>query len=539
MTLIKTFFFTILLGTLVLLSLANAAVNDAVKMQLSWVHQFQFAGYYAALEKGFYEEEGLEVTLLEGGPGISCNEHMLLHQAHYCNGLGSVLKRRIEGEAIVALASFIQHSPVVLITLKDAGLMTPRDLIGKRVETLVGGEPIAEIKAMFKHEGIALDQLDNQENSASIDTLIKGQVDAKYGFVTNEPYQLDSLGIDYHIISPRDYGIDFYGDALFTSESEIDKHPERVEKFLRASIKGWIYAMENKPEIILLILNKYSDDKTFDELMAEANAMENLMLKALIKIGHINEARWKITAETLLSKGLIDQGFSLDGFIYKAREKYDYSWLLKLLAFGLFVAVLVSLVLYWFNRAMSAEIKVRTEAQHFLSVTNQQIREQAYTDELSGMGNRRAFYEAADAEIKLACLDNTSLAALMIDIDHFKSINDQFGHAAGDLVIKQLATVILEIVRCNDVQGRIGGEEFAIITPNTPLEGAVDLADRLRLAVENIEVVSGQAVISVTVSIGVSEFKSGTDDLNAMLARADEALYEAKRLGRNQVVISQ
>ena len=533
----KALIFVVFLCLLCTSVQVNADPPHTVKMQLSWKHQFQFAGYYAALEKGFYKAEGLEVELLEGGPGVSCDEDVLLTQAQYCNGPGSLVKQRIDGEEIVVLASFIQHSPVVLITLEESGLSTPNDLIGKRVETQLGGVPIAEIKAMFQSESVSLDQLDNRENSAGLDALINGDVDAKYAFVTNEPQQLDSLGIRYNVIHPRSYGIDFYGDALFTSESETLNHPRRADKFLQATIKGWEYAIANKSEIARLIMRQYRTEASYDELLAEADAIERLMLPELVEIGHINKARWQATAKTLMSLGLVKKGFSLDGFIYDDPEQEDDAWLLKLLVTSLSIAVFLSLVLWTFNRMMSIEIKSRAEAQRQLKRVNKEILKQAYTDELSGMGNRRSFYEQAEAEISLAKLDNTQLAALMIDIDLFKSINDRFGHAAGDKVIQDLAAVILQIVRANDVQGRIGGEEFGIITTNTDLEGAKDLAERIRAAVESLDFAIDSSDMPITVSIGLTGLDPNIDDVNSLLARADRALYQAKHQGRNQVVV--
>ena len=210
-----------------------------------------------------------------------------------------------------------------------------------------------------------------------------------------------------------------------------------------------------------------------------------------------------------------------------------FPWFLMVL---LFIAILVSWLLWRENKVMSAELKMRTEAQKQLSLTNKRIRKQVYTDDLSGMGNRRAFYRQGEAEIKLAKLDKKPIAALMIDIDRFKKINDQFGHALGDKAIKKLAKVILEIIRDHDVQGRIGGEEFAILTPNTNLKGAEDLAQRIRLAVEAIELMSGKQPIKLTISIGIAAFDMGEDCLDSLMARADEGLYQAKYLGRNQVV---
>ena len=528
-------FSLILLGSI---PQGSAATDEVIKMQLSWKHQFQFAGFYTAVEKGFYKAQGLTVELLEGGPGIICNEETLTTRANYCNGTGSVLKQRVDGEAIVVLASIIQHSPAVLVTLKSSGLLTPKDLIGKRVETLLAGEPIPEIAAMFKREGVALDQLDNMENSLGIEALLNREVDAIYIFLTNETYLLDSLDVDYHVISPESYGIDFYGDALFTSEGELREYPERVEKFLQASIKGWEYAMANKHEIAQLILQKYKSTKSYAQLMAEANAIEKLMLPDLIKIGHINKAHWKATAETMKSMGIIKAAYSLDGFVYEPNDEVEYSWAHKFLIFFLCLAVLFSLVLCVFNRTMSAEIKARAEAQKQLSLANMFILKQVYTDELTGMGNRRSFYEKAEAEVSLAKLDGSPLALLFMDVDHFKRLNDKYGHDVGDQALKKLGEVILQIVRANDVQGRIGGEEFIVLTTKTDLEGATDLAERMRLAVEKIELVSGSSTIKFTISIGVSGFDASSDDIHSMLKRADKALYQAKDQGRNLVVIN-
>ena len=203
------------------------------------------------------------------------------------------------------------------------------------------------------------------------------------------------------------------------------------------------------------------------------------------------------------------------------------------------IVIVVILLLWRRNRVMSAELKMRKEAHTSLSLVHKQMRKQAYTDDLTGMGNRRAFYQQAEAEIKLVGLDKTPLALLLIDIDFFKRVNDRFGHVFGDHAIKKLSDVILKIVRSNDVQGRIGGEEFAILAPNTDLQGAEDLAERIRSATESMELLAGTQTVKLTVSIGVTAFDLAADNLNSVMERADKGLYQAKRFGRNQVVIRQ
>jgi len=508
---------------------------EHVSLQLSWKHQFQFAGYYAAVAKGFYREVGLDVRLLEGGQGSRCDEQVL-SQVEYCNASGSVVKLRLSGQPIVMLVSIIQHSPIVLITQKHSDLKTPHDLIGKRVEMLLSGEPVPEIYGMLKNEGINISQLMLYENSVGIQTLLNNEVDALYGFSTNELYQLQQSGLEFNVISPQNYGVDFYGDVLLTSESEVRRNPDQVKQFRAASLKGWRYAMAHQEELVDLILRDYSLLKSREALLAEAQAMEKLMLPNLIQIGHTNPGRWKHTADTLVSLGLVKPDYSLDGFIYETDEGKGYLWLLRLLGAGLLLASVAAGLLWLFNRRLTAEVETRMAALERLRKVKDAALEKAYTDELSGMGNRRAFFERGKDLLGLANSDLTPVSAIVLDIDHFKRINDDYGHAMGDEAIRVIASVILNMIRATDIQGRIGGEEFAVMLPQTELKGAMELAERMRLAIEQVEIERLGIKVSVTASIGVSTSLDYKDDINSLVQRADNALYCAKRTGRNQVV---
>ena len=508
---------------------------EHVSLQLSWKHQFQFAGYYAAVAKGFYREVGLDVRLLEGGQGSRCDEQVL-SQVEYCNASGSVVKLRLSGQPIVMLASIIQHSPIVLITQKHSDLKTPHDLIGKRVEMLLAGEPVPEIYGMLKNEGINISQLMLYENSVGIQALLNNEVDALYGFSTNERYQLQQSGLEFNVISPQNYGVDFYGDVLLTSESEVRRNPDQVKQFRAASLKGWRYAMAHQEELVDLILRDYSTLKSREALLAEAQAMEKLMLPNLIQIGHTNPGRWKHTADTLVGLGLVKPDYSLDGFIYEIDEGKGYLWLLRLLGAGLLLASVAAGLLWLFNRRLTAEVETRMAALERLRKVKDAALEKAYTDELSGMGNRRAFFERGKDLLGLANSDLTPVSAIVLDIDHFKRINDDYGHAMGDEAIRVIARVILNMIRATDIQGRIGGEEFAVMLPQTELKGAMELAERMRLAIEQAEIERLGIKVSVTASIGVSTALDYKDDINSLVQRADNALYCAKHAGRNQVV---
>ena len=157
----------------------------------------------------------------------------------------------------------------------------------------------------------------------------------------------------------------------------------------------------------------------------------------------------------------------------------------------------------------------------------------AAMDPLTGMFNRRGFAEACSRVIEREAKARRPVTALIFDIDHFKSINDRFGHPAGDEILKLFATVVINTLRISDLSGRIGGEEFAALLP-CPLEEGVLAAERVREAFANSGIVVEDGPVDTTVSIGVAGGPAGTE-LEVLLAAADTALYQAKRSGRNRV----
>lgn len=159
----------------------------------------------------------------------------------------------------------------------------------------------------------------------------------------------------------------------------------------------------------------------------------------------------------------------------------------------------------------------------------------AETDELTGLMNRRAFFEHAQLLYAQCRQNQQPLCALMLDMDHFKHINDTYGHQTGDQVLRQLGAVISASFRLADVSGRLGGEEFAVLLPNTSLETAQDIAEQL---IEDIAGLNAEPVQGLTASLGVASTQGHEQDLHGLMNSADQALYRAKSLGRNQVVVA-
>lgn len=175
-----------------------------------------------------------------------------------------------------------------------------------------------------------------------------------------------------------------------------------------------------------------------------------------------------------------------------------------------------------------------SQAQTELEELNEELHRLASTDSLTNSFNRRHFFTLANSEHMRAKRYNRKLAAIMIDIDHFKTINDSYGHATGDEVLRVLTTHCKQMLRTSDVFGRLGGEEFAICCPETSLAGALTIAEKVRTSFNEKKMHIDGKTITATLSLGIAEFKDGDDKFDQTLRRADQALYAAKNGGRNK-----
>lgn len=630
--------------------------GSIVDLQLRWHHQFQFAGYYAAVEKGFYKEEGLDVRLHAGDPTHQPVQEVMSGHAQYAEGNSEVLFQRLQGKPLVALAAIFQHSPSVLLTRKDSGIDSVHDLIGKKV-MLMNINDDADFLTMFLSEGVSLSQVKIMPSSYKLDDLISGKVDAFDSYITNEPFFLKQRHIAYNIIDPGNYSIDFYSDILFTTETELRDNPKRVEALRRATFKGWRYAMDHPNEIIDLLINKYHVEKTREHLEYEAAEMRKLIFPDLIEIGYMNPGRWQHMADTFAKAGLVQPGYSLDGFIYDSAPKHLPDWILPLLVAVIIALAAATFASYhlrqlnqrlaqaqdtlkgseerlrlalgaanqsWFDlNVQNGEIHISEEYPKMLgyspdefhtslqewqdglhpedrgsvlvsfreclsqggptkmeyrrrtkdgnwvwlnsvgkitewgpqhqalrmigihtNITEHKLLElelkrQAHVDYLTGVSNRGHFMELAEQELSRAVRYGNALSIFMMDIDFFKKVNDAHGHKVGDIVLKKLAEICQQTLREVDVIGRLGGEEFAILLPETGKEESTEAAERLREAIENAKVPLEKGLpLQFTVSIGVSSLVSKEDNMDVLLNRADQALYQAKNSGRNRVCVN-
>ena len=319
-----------------------ALALDKVKLQLKYLHQFQFAGYYAAVEKGYYRELGLDVGIVEGAGGHEPLESVVSGQSQFGVGSSSLLIERNAGKPVVVLGVIFQHSPYVLLVPKSGPTQTIHDIIGKAVMLSAQSE---ELTAYLKKEGISLSKLVTLQHSFNPDDLISGKTYGFSAYVTNETDVLDKAGFAYQAYTPRSAGIDFYGDNLFTTEQQIQQHPARVKAFREASMRGWHYAMNHQEELVDLILAKYSQRNTREHLLYEARKMTDLMQPELVEIGYMNPGRWKHIGEVYADLGMLPKDLQLNGFLYEQNPRTDYRWLYRSL-FGIFLLAIVAWLIH-------------------------------------------------------------------------------------------------------------------------------------------------------------------------------------------------
>ncbi|MET0682703.1 MAG: diguanylate cyclase [Casimicrobiaceae bacterium] len=505
-----------------------------VRLQLKWRHQFQFAGFYTALEKGYYREAGFDVTIIPATPGTDPVDTVLKGGADFGVASSELVLRYAKGDPVVVLASIFQHSPLALFVRRDAGIDTVRDLAGHKV-ALAPWE--TEIFAYLQREKVPVDGLQLVQHDYSVDTLVQGRVDALAGYETDETYYLQQAGGRYRQFTPRSSGVDFYGDTLFTTRAMVTKHPEWAEAFRAASLRGWEYALAHQEEIAALIHAKYAPDLPVEKLRFEAVRMMPLVVSDLVELGHTHIGRWQHIFDVYRELGLVPGGAdaNIRGLIYQPPRPADWRWLLWVLAVGavvLAVVVWIARRFYHFNSRLRQQLEENQRLQD-------ELRALTIIDSLTGLNNRRHFDIVLANEWERARRNHRPLAVLFMDIDYFKSYNDYRGHRAGDDCLAAIGKAIgHSLQRPADLAARYGGDEFVVLLPDTDTEGALDVAGRVLAAIGALAIPHAASPLGrVTSSIGAAQVVPAMNDTpGVLLERADRALYAAKQAGRNGVM---
>ena len=287
-----------------------------VTLQLQWLDQFQFAGYYMAKERGFYKDAGLDVEIKKFAPGIVPADEVVGKKATYGVGRSSLLIDESDGKNIVLLAAVLQSSPEILLAREDSHIGSVKDFAGKKVMMTPDAQDSVPLRAMINQSGVSIASMITQKHSFNVNDLVNKKTDLMASYISNEPYLLKEKGIAYTIFDPKDYGFDFYSDILFTSTDEIREHRQRAIDFTEASLKGWKYAFSHIDETVALILKKYNaQKKSKAALTFEANALKKLADSDKADFGYISREKIEKITTVYNVMGLLKNTIDYDAFV--------------------------------------------------------------------------------------------------------------------------------------------------------------------------------------------------------------------------------
>lgn len=326
---------------------ACATALEPVTLQLKWVHQFQFAGYYVAKQKGFYRQVGLDVNIVPALKHQPDEQFKVLSgQAQFGVTHSGLLEQRMQGKPLVALASVFQSSPYCWMVRADSDIYSPKDFQGKKISHL-GRTEGAELVLILERAGIDVSQLPIYSGLSPLEDFKTGKFDALQVYVSNEPFKMAQQGVATRQICPKHYGINVYADILFTSEDVYKYRPDMVAKFRSASLKGWRYALANLDEA-LQITKLYATEKHFEELANEADKLVPFIKAPGIPIGNMSLARWQWIAQ-LYHLDIASFHEHKGAFLYSEKSKSEINWswmlILAIVMSVLCIPMYVSLVL--------------------------------------------------------------------------------------------------------------------------------------------------------------------------------------------------
>ena len=299
-----------------------------VTIQLSWFDQFQFAGYYMAKEQGFYKDAGLDVQILPFSLGMNIPKMVNDGDVDFAIGRENLILEKAKYPKIIALAAIFQATPLVLLTTKDSGIDSFNKFENKKLMRTKDDGSEVSLKAMLSASKIDLKSITQVEHSHNIYDLIEKRVDIISAYTSKAPYILQKEQIKYNIFYPKDYGFDMYSDFLITNIDKYNNDYNVVEKFKKASLKGWEYAYNNIEKSVDIIFEKYNTQNlSKEELIFEANELKKLSYLNISRLGDMKQEKVQRIYDLYNVMGYINNEFKIDNFIGYDKKSRLEKWL--------------------------------------------------------------------------------------------------------------------------------------------------------------------------------------------------------------------
>jgi len=267
--------------------------SDEVTVQLKWIHQAQFAGLYVAEEKSYYAEENLKVNFLEGGKGTDVIESLTTGKADFAiTSPEALIIKRSEGVPLKAVAAIYRRSPVAFVSMADSKIIHPKDLLGKTVSILGHADAEVQFSAMMKELNLDISGVELIAFNPDYTEFYNGDADVQYVYITAGLIKLRQQGYKLNIIWPGDYNVHFYSDILVCSDNLIAQNPTLVERFLRATLKGWQDAITDAEAAVAVVM-KYVKVQDSEIQLKMMEAQIPLIHTGEDYIGWMKRQRWE------------------------------------------------------------------------------------------------------------------------------------------------------------------------------------------------------------------------------------------------------
>jgi len=284
---------------------------EAVTLQLKWIHQAQFTGYYVAKEQGFYEEQGIDLTIVPGGIGIDSLEELAAGNADFAVAAPEqMMIKRSQGSDFKAVAVIFQHNPFVLISLADSGINTLADFPGHSIAVAnVAGR--IQYDLMMKNAELDINTLEEVDFTFDYQPFYDGEVDILAVFAAGSYLDVVRDGVEVNKFWPDDYGVHWYSDSIVVTDRMIEQNPDLIERFLRATIQGMEYMIAHPDEAVEITM-RYAEVQDEDVQAAMLMASIPLIYTSEPRIGWMDEDRWFGMRQDLYEMDQIDALVSLN-----------------------------------------------------------------------------------------------------------------------------------------------------------------------------------------------------------------------------------
>ena len=283
---------------------ATETPPDKVTVQLKWVHQAQFAGFYVAQENGYYAEENLSVTLVEGGPNIDLVEQVTSGAADFgVDAPEQLLRAAGQGQTVKAIAAIYRENPLVFIAMAGAGIRRPQDIPGHSI-AIAGSDAEIQLQALLHKLDLDAGQVEILPYEYDNAAFYSGQAAMTIGYATGSLIRIRQAGYDVDVIWPDDYGIHMYADTLFTTERLSVENPDLVLRFLRATLRGWEKAVEDT-EVAVEMTMRYAREADRNMQMEMMTASVPLIHTGKDQIGWMQPEIWQEMHAILLEQNIL------------------------------------------------------------------------------------------------------------------------------------------------------------------------------------------------------------------------------------------